>query len=42
MTQPDPNDPLKANYGDAPLVQSVTITDRWWTEIKTLTVGQAG
>mmetsp|Transcript_35446 Transcript_35446/g.31948 ORF Transcript_35446/g.31948 Transcript_35446/m.31948 type:complete len:125 (-) Transcript_35446:488-862(-) len=28
------NDPLRANYGDLPLIQSISQTDRVWTHVK--------
>lgn len=36
-TQPDPSDPLAAQYGDAKLVRSEGISGRVWTPIDTLT-----
>lgn len=35
-TQPDENDPLKEQYGDAQLVQSQTRTARAWTRVEAL------
>ena len=35
-TQPDENDPLKEQYGDAQLVQSQTTTERKWTRVEAL------
>ena len=35
-TQPDENDALKEQYGDAQLVQSQTTTERKWTRVETL------
>lgn len=35
-TQPDENDPLKEQYGDAQLVQSQTTTARTWTRVEAL------
>ncbi|KAL3148286.1 hypothetical protein ABBQ38_013752 [Trebouxia sp. C0009 RCD-2024] len=35
-TQPDENDPLKDQYGDAQLVQSQATTERKWTRVEAL------
>ncbi|GFR50951.1 hypothetical protein Agub_g13271 [Astrephomene gubernaculifera] len=36
MTQPDPEDPLRAQYGDYPLVQSQGQSGRSWTQVEAL------
>eukprot|EP00775_Hariotina_reticulata_P013281 gene13281-13412_t len=37
ITQPDPDDPLGAKYGDYPMVQSTQITGRQWHKVDQLT-----
>ena len=37
MTQPEPDDPLKAQYGDTPIVQSQAVTGRKWLRVDELT-----
>lgn len=41
-TQPDPDDPCAANYGDYAMVQSTEITGRKWTKVEQLTPELAG
>lgn len=41
-TQPDPEDPCAANYGDYAMVQSTEITQRKWTKVEQLTPDLAG
>lgn len=41
-TQPDPEDPCAANYGDYAMVQSTQITGRKWTKVEQLTPELAG
>lgn len=41
-TQPDPEDPLKDNYGDPPMVQSRERTDKVWTPVNELNSSYAG
>jgi aspartyl-tRNA synthetase len=42
LTQPDPDDPLKAQYGDTPLVQSQAVTGRVWTPVSSLAAALEG
>ncbi|GLC46632.1 hypothetical protein PLESTB_001761700 [Pleodorina starrii] len=36
MTQPDPEDPLREQYGDCPMVQSAGQSSRTWTKVEDL------
>lgn len=42
VTQPDPEDPLKDNYGDAEMVQSREVSGKVWTDVSALTPELAG
>ena len=42
LTQSDPNDPLRQQYGDSPLIQSRSVTGRKWTAIDKLTPALEG
>jgi hypothetical protein len=42
LTQPDPEDPCAANYGDYAMVQSTEITQRKWIKVDQLTPDMAG
>lgn len=41
-TQPDPEDPCAAHYGDYPMVQSTQVTQRKWTRVEQLTPALQG
>jgi len=41
-TQPDPEDPCAASYGDYTMVQSTEITQRKWTKVDQLTPALKG
>ena len=42
LTEADPDDPLRAQYGDAAMVQSVAVSGRAWTDVAALAPALAG